>query len=106
MLNDEFPLNIADKTVIENEETPDKTRIGDDTEGIEICISQTDGMGSTQTFILTRIHSSRMCTTRCSDGRGGGWALSRGVSVSEGGLCLGRGRLSERHTPTFPMCTE
>ena len=45
-MNDEYPLNIADKTVIGNEETPDKTRIGDDTEGIEICISQTDGRGS------------------------------------------------------------
>ena len=45
MLNDEYPLNTADKMAIGNEETPDKTIIGEDTEGIEICISQTDGKG-------------------------------------------------------------
>ena len=51
MLNDEYPLNTADKMAIGNEEGSDKTIIGEDTEGIEICISQTDGKGvSTQTW--------------------------------------------------------
>ena len=44
VLNDEYVLNIADKTdELKEEQPPEKSVIGDESEGVEICVTQTDG---------------------------------------------------------------